>query len=307
MKIAVTGGNGFIGSYVCEEFTRSGHEVVSLSKNAMAPSYNANPLHQLKCDILDIDSLQGATKGFDCIVHLAALRSLKESMFNPFEYNRVNINGTVNVLEAARINGIKKVVFASSSAVYGNNNTLRQKEGSHLRPSSPYGLSKLAAEHYCSIYSENFGIETVSLRMFNVYGPGQKPDGGVIAAFIDAIERGKKPIIYGSGDQVRDFIYIKDIAGAFLFAMQNSKKCNGTAINIASGKKCTVMEVLGAIEKIEGGKIDFTKEKRLLGDMGGLVADISLAKKLLNWEPKRSLESGISQTLEWVKKRGVLL
>ena len=143
--------------------------------------------------------------------------------------------------------------------------------------------------------------------MFNVYGPGQKPDGGVIAAFIDAIERGKKPIIYGSGDQVRDFIYIKDIAGAFLFAMQNSKKCNGTAINIASGKKCTVMEVLGAIEKIEGGKIDFTKEKRLLGDMGGLVADISLAKKLLNWEPKRSLESGISQTLEWVKKRGVLL
>ena len=305
MKIAVTGGLGFVGSHLIEKLLKSGHEVVSLdrvsdAKKATAADVSGAKL--IKCDILDREKLLDSTSGSDCIVHLAASRIMKESMHKPFEYNRINIDGTVSVLEAARVNGIGRVIFASSSAVYGNNLRPPQKEDSVLYPPNPYGVSKLTGEKYCHVYWENFGVQAVSLRLFNVYGPGQDKGAGAIMPFIDCALRHADPVIYGSGFQSRDFIYVDDAADAFLKCImlsRNTKKLGGKSINIGSGVNYSILEILKEIEGVSGTPFSIIRSEKLAGDVQNTFANIKLARRLLNWKPRMPLKEGIKKTYDW--------
>ncbi len=303
MKIAVTGGSGFIGLHLIKKLVSEGNEVLSLDKSVK--SNNLTEFQDtvfVECDILDSDKLVKETTGIDCVIHLAGLSSPNKSIHNPHEHNRVNIDGTVNVLEACRINDIKKFVFASSSAVYGNKSSIPQTEDAQVFPSNPYGLSKVAGEKYCSIYSENFGLETVSLRPFNVYGPGQRTTSGVVAAFMEKIVLKQQPVIFGAGDYLRDFTFVEDVAEAFFLSTKNSKKANARTINIGSGKNYSIYDLLQKIEEISETKIEPLKKESLLGDVKQTLPDITLAKELLGWEPKHSLSEGLKITYDWYKK-----
>ena len=307
MKIAVTGGLGFVGSHLVEKLLKSGHEVSSLDREPdpkKASAADVSGAQLLKCDILDTEKLVKSTSGSDCIVHLAASRLMKESMDKPFEYNRANIDGTVSVLEAARANGIRSVIFASSSAVYGNNLIPPQKEDSILYPPNPYGISKLTGEKYCHAYWENFGIQAVSLRLFNVYGPGQDKGAGAIMPFIDCAIRGANPVIYGSGMQSRDFIYVDDAVGAFLKCIslsRASKKLGGMSLNVGSGVHYSILEVLKEIEAISGTRFSIIRREKLAGDVKDTFADIACAKSVLNWSPEMALKNGIKKTYDWCR------
>lgn len=299
MKIAITGGTGFIGSYVAEKLISENNEVMCLDRQVGSNLQRNKKISFVQCDISDSKRLIEATKGVDCIIHLGALRSVKESVAKPLEYNKVNIDGTVNVLEAAKTNSIPKVIFASSSAVYGNSFNLPMRESDLALPSSPYGLSKLAGENYCHIYSETFGVDTISFRMFNVYGPRQTAQAGVIAAFTDAVVKNQSVALYGDGSQSRDFVFIEDVAQGFFLAANSKKKFAGKVINIANGKKFSVLEVRDMIEEFSGKKIKLVPEKWLLGDVKDTLADISLAKQTLGWSPKVSVPEGIKKTLDY--------
>ncbi|PIN84649.1 MAG: hypothetical protein COV47_06320, partial [Candidatus Diapherotrites archaeon CG11_big_fil_rev_8_21_14_0_20_37_9] len=210
--------------------------------------------------------------------------------------------GTINVLEAARANNIKKVIFASSSAVYGDHAAAPQKESEPQNPSNPYGLSKLMGEKYCNMYSENYGFDAVSLRPFNVYGPRQSISrGGVVANFMACAVKGTSPEIFGSGEILRDFTYVQDVVDAFEFAMQKSGKANRLSINIGTGKNHSLIEVLKMVEKISGKSLAPVSKGRIVGDAHQTLADISLAKKVLGWEPMYSLEKGLEKTYAWYK------
>jgi len=297
MKVAVTGGAGFIGSNIIKKLVKN-HDVLSLDKNPVSNQNKIDGADYLKCDITDSESVLEKTKGTDVIFHLAALRSIKDSMENPLAYNKANIDGTVNVLEAARKNGCGQVVFTSTSSVYGNSYELPQKENSALKPFNIYGLTKLAGEHYCSIYSETFSLKTIAFRPFNVYGPRQEINAGVIPAFINSAITGKEVPFYGSGEQKRDFVYVKDLSDCYIMAM-NSELAGGLSINIGSGKNYSIKEILEKVEKISGKKVNMKNAGSLIGDVKETLADISIAKKSLGWEPKYSLEKGLKETFEW--------
>lgn len=296
MKIAITGGSGFIGTPLIQKLISQGNEVIVLDRGSQKQAPSGARLFD--CDILDKEKLIRLTKGCECIVHLAALRSMRESMSKPWQYNLVNIDGTVNVLEAARENKIQKVVFSSSSSVYGNMAKTPQKESENCVPSNPYGLSKLAAEKYCSLYSQNFGVETVSLRIFNVYGPGQPAQAGVIAALCSSAAKRLEIPLYGSGTQRRDFIFIDDVVEAFLLAIKNSSKSAGLSINIGSAKSVSVNEVLKKVIKLSKSSVNLRKMPPITGDVKVTLADISLARKKLGWKPKTGLERGLKKTFE---------
>ncbi len=297
MKIAVTGGKGFIGNHLITQLLNEDYEVISLDKSANQ-GYLAD-VEYLKCDITNSNQVNSLTKDADVIIHLAALSSIKDSTDNLVQYNRVNVEGTINVLEAAKKNSIEKVIFTSTSVVYGKGNGLRQKEDSILNPSNFYGLTKLSAEYYCSFYADNFGLNTVSLRPFNVYGPMQKIDAGVIPVFINSALTQKKVPLYGSGKQKRDFIYVKDLVNCYIKAIKSSKKITGKSINVGSGENYSVLEILKKIESISGKKVFVEKNNSIAGDVKDSLADISLAKELLDWEPTYSLEQGLKETFEW--------
>ncbi len=298
MKVTITGGSGFIGMHVTEKLLKAGHSVLNVDRGTgKAPEHPGAEFAE--CDILDAQRLESLTRGSDAIMHLAALRSMKESVCRPHDYNRVNIDGTVNALEAARRNGVKKFVFASSSSVYGDSPRLPQKEDSLVRPSSPYGISKLAGENYCSVYARTFGVEAVSLRLFNVYGPDQPPDGGVVASFMHAAARGIDPPLYGEGKQSRDFVFVEDVADAFVLALKKSKNAGGMAVNIAGGKNYSVLQVLKMAEELSSRKLKPKRSGVLAGDVKDTLADIRLAKSLLGWTPRNSLREGLKKTFKW--------
>lgn len=297
MNIGITGGSGFIGSSLIPKLVKEGHSILILSNKPPQKKFENTEFKE--CDITNKNQVNSLVKDVDAIIHLAALKSSKDSVEIPHEYNKVNIDGTVNLLEAAKNNGIKKFIFASTSAVYG---TLAapQKESTISFPNNPYGLTKLAGEHYCSAYSENFGLETVSLRIFNTFGPGQELVS-IVPAFLNCTIEGTQPIIFGSGDRGRDFIYIDDIADGFVKAFDNSTKANGKAINIGSGKSYSITEVLKKIEELTQTKLDPIKKDNVKGDLENTCADISLAKELIDWTPKTNFEEGLQKTFEWLK------
>ena len=302
MKVLITGGCGFIGSNLAKELLSKGHEVHLLDISDK-PAIKLNGATFQRGDITHKELTETATEGCEAVFHEAALISVEESIKNPEKFRKANIEGTRNVLEACRKNDVKKVILASSAAVYGDEPTLPKTEGSILAPKSPYAESKIQNEKDAKKYFEEYGLETVCLRYFNVYGEGQEPNSpysGVISKFIDCAINGKKPTIYGDGKQTRDFVFIKDVADANILAMEK-KGIGGEVFNIATGKEATILELWKEIRGIEGSKEEPGFAPARKGDILRSVADISKAGKVLGYKPKYSIREGLEKTLEYAK------
>ncbi len=323
-RYLVTGGAGFIGSHIVEKLLKEGHFVrvldnfssgklsnlsfanQRLSKNRDCPrSLGTVPVFELvKGDIRDYKVCEKSCKGIDYVIHQAALRSVPKSLVDPYSYNDVNINGTLNMLRAACKAKAKRFVFASSSSVYGDTDKFPEKESELPLLISPYALSKLAGEYYCRIFSEIYNLETVSLRYFNVFGPRQALDDEyavVIPKFITCILNNQKPPIFGNGRQSRDFTYVDNIVLANLLAAGTPKiKCE--VFNVANGKDNTVLDLTRLINKILGKKIKPEFLPKRPGDVFKTLADISQIKKKLGFKPLVSFEEGLRRTIEYFKE-----
>ncbi|MBO8181469.1 MAG: SDR family oxidoreductase [Archaeoglobus sp.] len=302
MRAVVTGGCGFIGSNLAEELSKF-MDVVVLDNLSTGKSSNLEGIDVefVKGDILDFDLLKKIFKDSEYVFHLAAIVSVQESVDNPVLANEVNIRGTLNILEAARFGEVKKIIYSSSCAVYGDSEELPLKEESLPRPKSPYAVSKLAAENYCKVFSEIYGLKTVSLRYFNVYGPRQDPFSdyaAVIPRFISKALKGESPIIYGDGEQTRDFIYVRDVVKANILAMEKGEG----VYNIASGKSITINELAKLVIRMVGAKTEPVYEEEREGDIRHSVADISKAKEL-GFSPSYTLEEGIKETIDYWRDR----
>lgn len=283
MKIVVTGGAGFIGSHLVRGLQALGHEV-EVFDIALDP----------KRDVRDIEAVREALKGVDYVFHLAAIPSVPYSIEYPEETNLTNLDGTLNVLIAARDAGVKRVMFASSAAIYGDQEILPVKESAEKRPKSPYALQKLLSERYLKLFSDIYNLETVSLRYFNVYGPGQKhtgPYASVVPIFLNQKKEGRPISIVGTGEQTRDLVHVSDVVAANLAAMTSSNVGGGESINISSGKSISINEVAD----IFGGPRENIPPRLEIKDS---LADISLAKKLIDWVPKIDIKTGLEQLLK---------
>jgi len=305
MKYLVTGGAGFIGSHIVEELVRKGEEVTVIDNLSFGKLENLEKVNDkinfIEGDIRNLELLQNEFEGADFILHQAALRSVPKSLEAPEEYHDVNVNGTLNVLKAALENNVKKVVFASSSSIYGDAKEFPQKETHTPNPISPYAKTKLEAEKLCKEYSEK-GIETVSLRYFNVFGPKQDPSSqyaAVIPKFITSVLNNKQPIIYGDGKQSRDFTFVKNVVNANIKACQ--EKINKETINIACQKSITINELLRKINNILGKDIQAIYDDPRPGDAKHTLADTSKQKELLKLD-LIDFDQGLKETVEWFKR-----
>lgn len=292
-KVIVTGGAGFIGSNVVDALIEKGYEVHVIDSLIAGKKENVNAkaiFHQ--ADIRNLNEIQPIITGADFVFHLAALPRVQDSIDNPIETDAVNVGGTLNVLVASKNAKVKKVVFSSSAATYGDQETLPLKETMPATPKSPYGLHKFIGEEYLKLFNEVYGLPTVSLRYFNVYGTRQSAQGSyplVIAKFIDLKKAGQSLTITGTGNQTRDFVHVYDIANANILAAESATVGKGEVINIGSGKSYSVND----IARLIGGPTQFV-EARL--EPQNSLADISLAQTILSWNPQVKLEEGI-QTL----------
>jgi UDP-glucose 4-epimerase len=306
MKYIVTGGAGFIGSHIVEALAES-HEVVVIDNFSSGKQENLSMVPDsvtgIQGSITDLSLLKKVFKEADGIFHQAAIASVTGSVDNPMATHQTNLTGTLNVLLAARDCQVKKVVFASSSAIYGEEPTLPKREDTLPSPRSPYAVSKLAGEYYCNVFSELFGVKTVSLRYFNVFGPRQDPHSeyaAVIPKFITRILNNQPPLIFGDGKQTRDFIYVKDVVQANLLAMQSS--LTGT-FNIGSGESTDLNTLASSLEKIMKVCLPPLYEKPRSGDIRDSVSDITAAKKSLGYKTEYSLETGLAETISWFRHR----
>lgn len=304
----VTGGAGFIGSNIARQLLKLNKKVIVLDNLSTGNLKNLDDIKDritfIKGDITDTKILKKAFKSVDYILHQAALRSVPFSIDHPEEANKVNVEGTLNVLMAAKKCGVKRVVYASSSSVYGDRVSALRQEDMETSPVSPYAVSKLAAEHYCRMFPSLYGLETVSLRYFNVFGPYQDPNSqysAVIPIFIKALVSGKSPIIHGDGKQSRDFTYIDNVVSANILACK-AKNASGEYINVATGKQVSVLEIFNKISKILRRDIKPIFGPSRAGDVKHTLADISKAKKLLNFKPLVSFDEGLDKTVNWFLK-----
>jgi len=305
MRYLVTGGAGFIGSNTVDELVRRGHNVVVLDDLSSGKVGNLSgvqgKIELLQHSITDLVRLHEACRGVDYVLHLGARTSVPRSVIDPLETNRVNVDGTLNVLVAARDAKVKRVVFAGSSSVYGETPTLPKREAMPPAPISPYGLSKLAGEIYGQVFQRCYGLEFVSLRYFNVFGPRQDPGSpysGVLSLFNAAFLEGTQPAVYGDGEQSRDFTYIGNVVEANLLACE-AKRAAGLAINIGTGSRYTLNQTLALLEKITGrpSKAKYARPRE--GDIRDSQADITLAKNMLGYNPRIGFEEGLKHTWEW--------
>ncbi len=291
-KIVVVGGAGFIGSHIVDAFIARGDEVHIIDNISAGKKENVNKKAILHiADIRNYEDIAPIISAADCVFHLAALPSVQYSIENPRETNEVNVDGLLNVLVAAQKGGVKKVVFSSSSAVYGDTETLPTKEDAPVMPMSPYALQKYIGERYCKMFSEIYGLPTVCFRYFNAYGVRQDPNGAyapVIGRFLKQ-KKDRVPItITGDGEQTRDFVNVRDIAKANILAMESSRVGKGEVINIGAGHNCSINE----LAEIIGGLTEHI-ETRL--EIKNSLADVSKAKELLGWKPEISLSEGIKE------------
>ncbi len=310
-KYLVTGGAGFIGSNIVEELVRRGEDVRVLDNLSTGNEENLAPFMDKidfqKGDIRSKDDMRGALKDIDFVVHQAALRSVAKSVEAPIETNDVNVNGTLNLLMLAKEEGVKRVVYASSSSAYGDCEQFPQKETMAPNPISPYGVSKLAAEYYCRTFSATMGLETVSLRYFNVFGPRQNPESkysAVIPAFISNLVKDEPCVIDGDGRQSRDFTFVANVVGANLAACE-VPGISGMVFNVACGSDYSVIDVAEGIKKILGKTIESVHGPRRPGDAMKTFADISRLRDVLKLEPRVHFQEGLEKTVEWfVGSRG---
>jgi nucleoside-diphosphate-sugar epimerase len=317
-KYLVTGGAGFIGSNIVERLLKDGHFVRVLDNFSsgkeenlafvLKPStidHRPSTAHfeLIKGDIRDFDTCIKSCKDIDYVLHQAALRSVPKSMTMPHEYNAVNIDGTVNILEAALKSKVKRVALASSSSIYGDTDKFPQKETDAPLLISPYALTKLAGEYYSRVFSENYGLETVNLRYFNVFGPRQAVDDEysvVIPKFITCMLRNEQPPVHGDGKQSRDFTYIDNVVQANILAATKpliAAKCE--VFNVACGSDNSIISLVDILNKIMSKNISPKFTPKRVGDVFRTLADISKIKSALDFKPKVDFEQGLKKTVEW--------
>ena len=303
----VTGGAGFIGSALVRALLERGHRVRVVDNFSTGRRWNLaevqNQIELFEVDICDLEKLRPAVEGVDYVLHQAALRSVPRSVDNPLASNQTNIDGTLNVLVAARDAKVKRVVYAGSSTVYGESPTLPEVETMPAAPISPYGVTKLAAELYCGIFTRVYGLETVTLRYFNIFGPRQgagSPYSGVLSLFITAMLEGDRPHVFGDGEQSRDFTYVENAVEANLLAC-TAPEAAGKVFNIATGRQQTLNRTLNRLREIVGTNVEATYGPPRTGDILHAHADITRARQLLGYEPKVQFEEGLRRTVDWFR------
>jgi len=300
----VTGGAGFIGSSLVDRLVARGDAVRVLDDLSSGFADNLHPEAELLVgDIGDLEVVRRAVDGVEVVFHQAAHRSVFRSVESPLTTDRANVGGTLNVLVASRDAGVRRVVAASSSSVYGGSELRPTPESAPLMPRSPYAVTKLAGEHYCRVFAELYGLETVSLRYFNVFGPRQRPDGpyaAVIPLFIDALRAGRAPEVHGDGHQSRDFSFIDDVVAANLAAASApAVGCSGRAYNIAGGAAIDLLGLLSAIQRVLGTSIEPVFAPARAGDVRHTLADLTAAARDLGWAPTATFDEGIRRTVDW--------
>ena len=307
MRYLVTGGAGFIGSNLVDALIRRGHDVVVLDDLSAGKESNlsaaAAKIQFVRGSICDQEAVAAACRGVDYVLHLAARTSVPRSVINPLETNRVNIDGTLNVLVAARDAKVRRIVFAASSSAYGESPTLPKVETMIPVPISPYGVSKFVGELYAQVFGRVYGLENVSLRYFNVFGPRQDPGSpysGVLSKFCTALLAGQPPVVFGDGEQSRDFTFIDNVVEATLLAAE-TQGVSGMVFNVGTGARYSLNETLTLLGKISGQLPRAVHEPPRSGDILHSLADISSARQRLGYNPRLGFEEGLRRTWEWYK------
>jgi len=302
-KVIVTGGAGFIGSHLTELLLSRGYHVIIIDDFSTGKMANIEPLLKnkkvdfIQGSITELPLLQNLFQGVDFVFHQAALSSVPRSIEDPLSTSKVNITGTLNVLLAARDNNVKKVIYASSSSVYGDTPTLPKREDMVSNPQSPYALTKLVSEYYCRVFHQIYGLPSICLRYFNVYGPRQDSDSqyaAVIPIFIAKLSQDKSPIIYGDGEQTRDFTFVKDVIQANIIGAE-SDACG--VFNIGRGENSTLNDLAKTIINLVGKDLQSEYQPPRVGDVRDSLADISKARAI-GYEPQYSLDKGLRETIK---------
>jgi len=303
----VTGGAGFIGSHLVEELVRRGERVRVADSFITGKRENlahVSGVELLEGDLADIAVAQRAVAGIDYVLHQAAIPSVPRSVQDPITSNRANIDASLNVLVAARDARVKRVVYAGSSSAYGNTPTLPKVETMGTAPLSPYALQKLVAEQYCQMFTTLYGLETVTIRYFNVFGPRQDPSSpysGVISLFIRALVEGRAPTIYGDGGQTRDFTYVANVVDGVLKACA-APAASGEVINVATGGRISLNDLFRALKDLTDASVEPIYAETRAGDVRDSQAGIDKARGLLGYEPTVTFEQGLEKTVAWFRK-----
>ncbi|MGB6200929.1 MAG: SDR family oxidoreductase [Candidatus Acidiferrales bacterium] len=310
MRCVVTGGTGFIGSHTVRELIRRGHSVAVLDDFSSGHEENLRniegPIEVRRGSIADLDAVREACRGANWVIHLAGQVSVPRSVKDPIETNQINVGGALNVLVAARDAGAKRVILASSCSVYGESPELPKSESMSPAPISPHGVSKWTSELYGQVFTRTYGLETVSLRYFNVFGPRQDPASpysGVLSLFCTALRDGMPAIVYGDGEQTRDFTYIENVVQATMLACE-SPHAPGLVFNVGTGNRYTLNHTLRLLEKVSGRPARAQHAPPRAGDVRDSQADIALARRKLGYEPSVDLEEGLRRTWEWFVGQG---
>ena len=305
MRCLVTGGAGFIGSNLVEALVARGDEVRVLDDLSTGYRDNISADAELfEAAVSDASAVRAAIEGCEVVFHQAAHRAVARSVDDPLATDTANVHGTLTILDEARAAGVRRVIYASSSSVYGGADIRPTPETAPLLPRSPYAVTKLTGEHYCRVYSELHGLETVALRYFNVFGPRQRPDSmyaAVIPLFIDALRGGRRPTVHGDGKQSRDFTFITDVVAANLAAATApADTTSGNAYNIAGGGEYTLLDLLEHLGEILGVDIDPEHTDPRPGDVRHSCADVSAAARALEWKAVVGFREGLEPTVKWV-------
>ncbi len=309
--VLVTGGAGFIGSHLVEALLERGRKVRVLDNFTTGDPANLfairDRIEVIDGDITDPETVRASMRGCELVFHQAALASVPRSVANPLATHRACADGTLQVLMAARAARVRRVVYAASSSAYGGSKKLPKSESDPTLPLSPYAASKLAGEHYCAAFSEVYGLETVRLRYFNVFGPRQTPDSpyaAVIPLFIRALTNGQSPLIHGDGRQSRDFTYVADVVQANLKAAE-APAVSGNVYNIAGGRRTSLLELIAYLNELLGTSIRPTLGPARLGDVRHSHADVERACNELGYRPTTDIRAGLERTLEWWQRRSM--
>ncbi|MBI3584080.1 MAG: SDR family oxidoreductase [Nitrospinae bacterium] len=307
MNYLITGGAGFIGSNIAKRLVRDGESVRVIDNFSTGKRNNIDEIKDkidlIEGDIRDTETVLKAAKDIDFIIHQAALPSVPRSIKDPITANDVNVTGTLNLLNAAKNSKIKRFVYASSSSVYGDTPILPKREDMPPNPQSPYAVTKLTGEYYCSVFYKVYKLPTVSLRYFNVFGPFQDPESqyaAVIPKFINAVLQHNSPVVYGDGEQSRDFTFIDNVVDANILSCRNDKS-SGKVFNIACGNRYTLNRLLTEVSYLTGNKANPQFIEPRSGDIRHSQADISIARDLIGYRPKIDFREGLKRTVEWFK------
>jgi UDP-glucose 4-epimerase len=309
-KVLVTGGAGFIGSNLVETLLNQGHRVRVLDNFSTGRRENLifdkayASLEIVEGDIRDLSICQKAMKDIEYVFHQAALPSVQRSVEDPLTSHSVNVEGTLNVLLAAKDAGVKRLIYASSSSVYGDTPTLPKGEEMPPNPLSPYALQKYIGEQYCRLFFQLYGLETISLRYFNIFGPKQDPASiysAVIPRFIEALLKGRPPIVFGDGEQSRDFTFIDNVVQANLLSM-SIEHSHGEKVNIACGRRTSLNQLLNTLQRILHTNLSPIYQEPRQGDVRHSLADIRKGKQILNYEPEVDIEAGLEKTAKYFQR-----